>query len=258
MRLEDFNTALDHPFVSIVGGGGGAISLLDGIDYDKARRNRPVVMGMSDQTKIVNALAARAGLVSYYGPNGGFAGWYRDDDPHRDFFAASIIEQVKLAVWEHRSDLAPTGREESGRREALNLKPRVHTDKPLLAGTIIGGHWNAVAQTLSGTAVFPPPTPPMLICLEAMHDVVLQNMIAMERMRVLGYLENAAILCGGPYWDKGEPGDVERWLIDYCAQHDLPLVTHLRFGHFHPISVFPVGAYARFDTSTLQLTWSPA
>ena len=72
MRLDDFNAALDHPFVSIVGGGGGAISLLDGIDYDKARRNRPVVMGMSDQTKIVNAVAARAGLVTYYGPNGGF------------------------------------------------------------------------------------------------------------------------------------------------------------------------------------------
>lgn len=252
MRLEDFNAALDHPFVSIVGGGGGAISLLDGIDYDKARRNRPVIMGMSDQTKIVNAVAARAALVTYYGPNGGFGHWYQADNPRRDFFAEKVIEEVRSAVWDRKAHLEPTGGEENARWEPIELKVERFGCGDVLDGVTFGGHWNAAAQTLSGTDYFLRPPGRKLIFLEALHDHVLPNLTAFERLRVLGYLQDAALLCGGPFWE-AEP--VRRWLTEYCDRWGIPLVTQLRFGHIHPISVLPVGAEAQFDTRSLELTW---
>ena len=252
MRLEDFNAALDHPFVSIVGGGGGAISLLDGIDYQKARRNRPVVMGMSDQTKIVGALAARAGLVTYYGPNGGFGHWYQADNPRRDFFAEKTVEAVRSAVWDRKAHLEPTGGEENASWQPVDLGVARFNCPGVLEGVTFGGHWNAAAQMLSGTEYFVQPAGRKLVFLEALHDHILPNFIAFERMRVLGCFREAAILCGGPFWEQ-EP--VREWLIAYCDRHGLPLVYQLRFGHMHPISALPVGAYARFDTRTLELTW---
>lgn len=256
MRVDDFNFALDHPMVSIVGGGGGAISLLDGIDYGKARRNRPVVMGMSDQTKIVNAIAARAGLVTYYGPNGGFGHWYQaDGNPKKDFFTQKTLEEIHSALWDRKAHLAPTGGEEDAAWKPLELRVEKFGCADVLEGMTFGGHWNAAAQTMSGTEYFLRAKGKKLIFLEALHDVVLNNFIAFERMRIMGYWRDAAVLCGGPFWEK--PGEaVRQGLIDYCARHGIPLVYHLRFGHFHPISVLPVGAQARIDTRKLELTWS--
>jgi muramoyltetrapeptide carboxypeptidase LdcA involved in peptidoglycan recycling len=253
MRLDDLNFALDYPFVSIVGGGGGAISLLDGIDYDKARRNRPVVMGMSDQTKIVNAIAARAELVTFYGPNGGFGHWYQaDGNPLRDFFVEKTIEEVRSAVWGRTAQLRPTGKEQDAAWQAVPLHVETFGCPDVLEGVTFGGHWAAAAQMLSGTEYFPRPEGRKLVFLEALHDEILPNLIAFERMRVLGCFRDASLLCGGQFWEK-QP--VRRWLIEYCQRHDLPLAYQLRFGHMHPISVLPVGAEARFDTRSLELTW---
>ena len=124
----------------------------------------------------------------------------------------------------------------------------------MLEGVTYGGHWNAAAQTLSGTDLFPRPDGPKLIFMEAMHDEILPNFISLERMRVLGLLEGAAIVHRGPFWQK--PGQaVRQWLIDYCDRWQIPLVVCLRFGHFHPISVLPVGAMARLDTRSFRLGW---
>jgi muramoyltetrapeptide carboxypeptidase LdcA involved in peptidoglycan recycling len=105
---------------------------------------------------------------------------------------------------------------------------------------------------MSGTAYFLPPQARNLIFLEALHDLILPNVIAFERLRALGYFCNSALLCGGPIWEK-EP--VREWLVEYCRRWAIPLAYRLRFGHMHPISVLPVGAWARFDPDTLELTW---
>jgi muramoyltetrapeptide carboxypeptidase len=51
-------------------GGQGAIRVLDLIDYDLVRRKPKIFCGFSDETVILNALRARAGLVAFHGPMG--------------------------------------------------------------------------------------------------------------------------------------------------------------------------------------------
>ena len=43
--------------------------MLDGIDYSAVAANPKVFCGYSDVTYILNALQAKAGLVTYHGPN---------------------------------------------------------------------------------------------------------------------------------------------------------------------------------------------
>ena len=70
----------------------------------------------------------------------------------------------------------------------------------------------------------------------------------------MGYLDQAAILCGGPFWGEAV---VLPWLIDYTARHGVPLVTHLRFGHMLPTATIPIGAQGRLETQRWTLFTRP-
>jgi len=50
-------------------GGIGAIQLLDGIDYELFRRFPKILCGYSDTLYAANAVYARAGVITYHGPN---------------------------------------------------------------------------------------------------------------------------------------------------------------------------------------------
>jgi muramoyltetrapeptide carboxypeptidase LdcA involved in peptidoglycan recycling len=71
-RLEDFHDALENPAVKAIlagSGGVGAIQMLQGLDYEKIKTQPKSVCGYSDVAYLNNAILARAGLMTYYGPN---------------------------------------------------------------------------------------------------------------------------------------------------------------------------------------------
>lgn len=70
-RAADFNTmARDSSIRAIVAlrGGYGSMRILDALDYDAIRRDPKIVMGYSDITAIVNAIATRSGVIAFHGP----------------------------------------------------------------------------------------------------------------------------------------------------------------------------------------------
>lgn len=71
-RLEDFHKAIAAPNVKAilaVSGGQGAIQLLDGLDYRSVTDHPKIICGYSDNAFVLNAVTARSGVVTYYGPN---------------------------------------------------------------------------------------------------------------------------------------------------------------------------------------------
>jgi muramoyltetrapeptide carboxypeptidase len=70
-RAADFNAAVGDPNVRALftlRGGYGAMRVLDRLDYDGLRADPKIVLGYSDITAILNAVTARAGLVTFHGP----------------------------------------------------------------------------------------------------------------------------------------------------------------------------------------------
>lgn len=70
-RLADLNGALQDPDIDAIWcirGGYGAIRLLDQLDYDAVKHRPKAVVGFSDITALLNAIARRAEVVSFHGP----------------------------------------------------------------------------------------------------------------------------------------------------------------------------------------------
>lgn len=71
-RAADFNRMLASPDVAAImvsTGGTGCLPIVDRLDFPAAARHPKVVLGMSDLTIFLNALTARAGLVTFHGPD---------------------------------------------------------------------------------------------------------------------------------------------------------------------------------------------
>ena len=71
-RAADINAAFIDPEVDAIfalRGGWGASRLLPFIDFDAIRENPKVILGYSDITSLLNAIYAKAGVVSFHGPN---------------------------------------------------------------------------------------------------------------------------------------------------------------------------------------------
>ncbi len=108
-RLEDFRTLWRDPEVKMIlmsQGGDTANHLLDGIDYDMIRRDPKIFAGFSDGTTLVNAIFAKAKLVTYYGPSF-LWGFSRPmsalfvDNFKKTFFDGNVGELQPNPYWRH-------------------------------------------------------------------------------------------------------------------------------------------------------------
>lgn len=73
-RAEAIMSAWRDPKVKAIWcyrGGYGSGRLLDKLDYNLIRQNPKILIGMSDNTALLNGITAKTGLTTYLGPNAG-------------------------------------------------------------------------------------------------------------------------------------------------------------------------------------------
>jgi muramoyltetrapeptide carboxypeptidase len=71
-RLQDLHDAYADPKVRCIipaMGGSSANQLLKHIDYDLVKKDPKIICGLSDITALAEALYAKTGIVTYYGPH---------------------------------------------------------------------------------------------------------------------------------------------------------------------------------------------
>ena len=71
-RIKEFNEVWADPEVKMVLmsiGGYTANHLLDGIDYEMIKNNPKIFAGISDGTTLLNPIFAKAGVITYHGPD---------------------------------------------------------------------------------------------------------------------------------------------------------------------------------------------
>lgn len=90
-RAADINAFFSDKSVSAVlpiRGGWGSSRVLPYLDFDVIRRNPKVVLGYSDVTALLLGIHARAGLVTFHGPNG-MGRW---DEFSVDYFKRMLMQ----------------------------------------------------------------------------------------------------------------------------------------------------------------------
>jgi muramoyltetrapeptide carboxypeptidase LdcA involved in peptidoglycan recycling len=265
-RADDLMQAFADPSIKGIFstiGGSDSIRLLPFVDVNVIRNNPKVFLGYSDTT-ISHLVCYKAGLVSFYGPsimaefaeNGGMFP-YMVESLRRTLFSSDVIGELKSSEgWTVEfldwSDLA-----NQQVKRKLNPSPvwKFLQGKEVRRGHLVGGCLEVLDWT-RGTEIFPEDWQDAILFLETSEEAPPPQMVA-RTLRVfatIGILRQlAGILFGRPggqvSLEKFE--EYDQAILQVVNQEEglseLPIITHMDFGHTSPMFVLPYGLQAEID-----------
>lgn len=251
-RLADFHRLWLDPAVRMVlmsQGGTAVTHLLDGLDYPALRESPKILAGISGGTSLLNAVYARAGLVTYHGPD---LVWT---------FGQEMSEQFRTHLEEcfFRGTIGRLGPNPQWRHQ-------VHPETPArgwrclrggrASGVLVGGHSRSLLMT--AFAGYGPDFGGAILFLEGTDalDLLDQQFTALRQAGVfdrlagliLGWFEGAAPTV------EGGVDDVGGLILAATAGYSFPILEIGELGHNVENYVFPIGCRATIDAAELYLS----
>ena len=266
-RADDLMQAFADPSIKGIFstiGGNDSIRLLPFIDLEVIRSNPKIFMGYSDTT-ISHLVCYKAGLVSFYGPaimlelaeNCGIFP-YVVESVRRTIFSSDTIGEVKPSTqgWtvEHL-DWADPANQQIKRKLNPSTGWKLLQGSGVHRGHLVGGCFDVFDWT-RGTQIFPGDWQDAILFLETSEDAPPPEMVtyALRAYAAMGMLSQlAGILFGRPGGDIS-PDAFEEYdqailqvVRDEQGLTELPIITHMDFGHTGMIFVLPYGLQAEMD-----------
>ena len=251
-RLEDLHTLFADPEVKMVlmsQGGNTANQLLDGIDYDLLRRNPKILAGISDGTSLLNAVHARAGLITYHGPDVMWTfGQKMTPQIERNikstFFDESKIELETNENWQHqlRPDLKYSGWRCLREGDAT--------------GRLVGGHIRVLANTI--LAGYGPSFKNAILFLEGTDNVGRTHSF-ITALRLHGIFDKIAGVIlgwfdGSELEEKQLSRPVSEAFLEETVEYDFPVLEIGELGHNVENYVLPIGCKTTIDATMKRIT----
>lgn len=231
LRLEELNRHLrDEAFDAFffARGGYGAMRILDRIDYEAVRANPRPIIGYSDLTALHQAVARKAGVVTFHGPM-----------LNLDFHDR-LAPEVEQWFWDLLAGTAP-------------LSWNVTADQVMIPGraegTLFGGCLSLTASLIGtpydhwidGGIWFweDVDEPPYRIDRMLTHLRLSGRLQTIEGL-MIGQLKD----CGG-----SDPSSLDPILSEFFGSAGIPVLRNLPFGHFGNNLMLPVGTRVELDTA---------
>jgi muramoyltetrapeptide carboxypeptidase len=263
-RLEDFHEAVTDPRVKAilaVTGGIGAIQVLDGLDYDRIASSPKIICGYSDVGHLCNAICARAGVVTYYGPN--FTSFMMRQ--HAEYtlrsFQACLFQSDPLEMQPADKWSDDAWHKDQDNRTFHPNEGFWPIQSGEVEGTICGGSCGCL-NLLQGTPFFPPLDKSILF-LEQPAEGKATLMALDSGLRALSYQPQfhgvRAVVLGRYATAGGVTRENLTALIGAIpALSRLPVVANCDFGHTTPVFTLPIGGRctvrAERDKASIVLT----
>lgn len=252
-RIEDLDWAFgsrDIKAVMTVIGGFNSNQLLRHMDYGLIRRNPKVLCGYSDITALQNAIYAKTGLVTYYGPHFSNFGMKRGLEYTVDHFRKCLFSSRPFEVRVSRewSDDPWYADQERRRFERNRGYEVIHEGR--VEGRLLGGNL-CTFNLLQGTE-FMPDIRRSVLFLEDDH---MSNPVTFDRdlqslMHQPGFEEVRGIVIGRFQKASGMASGLLRKTIETKEELEgVPVIANADFGHTTPQFTFPIGGKARFEAA---------
>jgi muramoyltetrapeptide carboxypeptidase LdcA involved in peptidoglycan recycling len=268
-RADDLMQAFADPTIKAIIstiGGDDSIRLLPYLDLNIIRENPKIYMGYSDATT-THLLCHKAGLVSFYGPaimtefaeNGGIFP-YVSEHVRRTLFSSTPVGTVEPSKDGWTVEMLPWSNPENQSRKRT-LTPssgwKYLQGRGIHQGHLLGGCLD-VLEFLRGTAFWPDASAweNAILFLETSEDAPPSSALkyALRSYASMGILKKlSGILFGRPGGNVPpekfhEYDDVLRLVVtEEEGLSDLPIITHMDFGHTSPMFVLPQGVQAQID-----------
>ena len=275
-RADDLMQAFaDSSIKAIIStiGGDDSIRILPFLDLDVIRSNPKIFMGYSDTT-ITHMACLKAGLVSFSGPsimagfaeNGGMFS-YMADSVRKTLFSSAPIGSIapNTEGWTVEFlDWAEPENQTRKRKLTPSTGWKFLQGNGTHRGHLIGGCFE-VLDWLRGTDFWPAPEmwQDAILFLETSEEAppptaVLRGLRTYAAMGILKTL--SGILFGRPggqvrleQFDEYDQV-ISQVILEEEGLADLPVITHMDFGHTDPMFVLPYGIQAEIDCDTQQFT----
>ncbi len=274
-RADDLMQAFADPTVKAIIstiGGDDSIRLFPYLDLNVIRKNPKIYMGYSDATT-THMACFKAGLVSFYGPtimaefaeNGGILPYVAKSVRKTLFSSAAvgIVEPANGWTVEMLDWAAP---ENQSRKRTLTPSGgwKYLQGSGMHRGHLMGGCLD-VLEFLRGTDLWPDPSAwrGAILFLETSEDAPPPGALkyALRSYASMGILKKlSGILLGRPGGivplnKFKEYDEVLRLVVtEEEGLFELPIVTHMDFGHTDPKFILPYGVEAQIDCEKQQFT----
>lgn len=266
-RADDFMQAFADPsiqgiFATI--GGEDSIRLLPFLDLNVIRNNPKIFLGYSDNT-ISHLVCYKVRLVSFYGPSimvefaentGMFP--YVIQSLRKTLFSSDRIGEVKpeTAGWTvERLDWGNPSNQQIKRKLNPSTGWKFLQGNSVRRGHLVGGCLE-VFDWLRGTEFFPEDWQDVILFLETSEEAPPPETVA-RTLRVFAAMGMLPKLSGILFGRPGGEVPVEKFdeydqaILQVVNQEegltDLPVITHMDFGHTSPMFVLPYGVQAEID-----------
>ncbi len=238
-RAGDLRAALlDDRIAGILlaGGGYGSQRALEVLDWAGLESVTPkVVVGYSDVTAVLEALAARLGWASLMG--------------------AMVAEQEFAESYSFSSLLRCLMFPEQVR--SLRYEEAATVVGGVAEGVTVGGNLSLLAGSLGTATSFPARNGILLLEDELESDARIDTMLT--HLRRTGFLDGVAAVICGTYHDCGAVEAVHPILEERLGSLGVPMIAWANIGHGGHVQTFPIGVRARLDATarTLELLDPP-
>jgi len=241
-RANDFNNLIhDDDIAMIMASWGGKSSnqLLDYIDYNAISSNPKLICGFSDPTNFLNAIYAKTGIPTLYGPD---VVGKLIEDPEEDILRfKSLISNGEKLIY-----------------DGEGIKNSSVIRGGATEGILIGGNLSCFIIGILGTS-YQPPLNKAILFFEAanlkprdFHQMLtyLKHYGAFEKIAgmVVGYIGGAD---SRPWANRAYQEIVAEEISDY----NFPVLSLPIFGHGNcPKAPIPIGIHAKLDADALTLS----
>jgi muramoyltetrapeptide carboxypeptidase len=237
-RARDLTRALTDPRYAAVffaRGGYGAQRTLQKMDWSKIDPGAPkVVVGYSDVTALLEAIAVELGWVSLFGPMVACSGFWQGPDEYSFktlmdllFRPAAVRE---LAFPDYRT-IVP------GTAEGLTL----------------GGTATLIASNFGTDASYP--AKDAILFLEEVDEQPYRLDRLITQIRRSRYLDGVAGILLGTFSGCGDPAHTDRMFKERLADLGVPVLAGANLGHDCAMQTYPIGVRARLDADHGTLTF---
>ena len=214
-------------------GGYGSMRMLPFLDVDLIRKHPKIIVGFSDITALLNAIAAQTGMVTFHGPNVTTLG--DRDSVTRDSFVRILTGEGPVQL------VAGKGMTIFGGRAT---------------GVLTGGNLTTLCH-LAGTP-FEPDYRGCLLLLEDRGEAPYRLDRMLAQMKLAGCFDHLAGIVLGSFEQCGTPGAALEVFSRMFQDVAIPVLGGLDVGHGMTNLTIPIGLAATLDADRKTLTFDRA
>lgn len=257
-RVADIMTAFKDKSVKAIFtviGGFNSNQILAHLDYDIIRENPKFICGFSDITAVLEAITARTGLQTYYGPHFSSLGMKKGCEYTLDYLQKMLLADAPVEVKPSAEWSDDKWFIDQENREFIKNEGYWNIHNGSAKGTIVGGNL-CTFNLLLGTPYYPQFTKDTILMIEddaeSYPEAFDRNLQALCHQTDF---KNVKGLIIGRF-QKGSK--MSREMLEFIINNkselkDIPVLANVDYGHTTPIITIPFGGTATMENGKLTI-----